>query len=87
MEVKTGALRDNLSRYLKRVRQTGDTIIVLDRDVPVAEIRPYEGEHTGASSGVWGLRAQFEAQAGALDEDFVLPQRHTQSRKQKNPLD
>lgn len=36
MEVKTGELRNQLSRYLKRVRQTGDRITVMDRNRPVA---------------------------------------------------
>lgn len=38
MEVKTGELRNQLSRYLKRVRrvrQTGDPITVFDRNRPV----------------------------------------------------
>ena len=37
---KIADLKNNLSRYLKRV-QAGETIRVLDRDLPVAEIIPY----------------------------------------------
>lgn len=87
MEVKTGSLRNNLSRYLKRVRQTGDTIVVLDRDMPVAEIHPFHGDKAGSSRDVWEMRIQYEAQSGSLDEEFALPNRSTQSRKQGNPLD
>jgi len=87
MEVKTGSLRNNLSRYLKRVRQTGDTIVVLDRDVPVAEIHPFRGDNAGTASDVWGMRMQYEARSGNLDEEFELPDRATHSRKKKNPLD
>lgn len=37
--VKIGELKNNLSRYLKLVRQ-GETIRVLDRDEPIAELGP-----------------------------------------------
>lgn len=87
MEVKTGKLRNQLSRYLNRVRRTGDTIIVLDRDLPIAEIRPYEADATENRSDVWSRRAQMEVQLGGLDEDFELPERLTRSGKQANPLD
>lgn len=87
MEVKTGMLRDNLSRYLKRVRQTGESIVILDRDVPVAEIRPYQKSQEDDLKSVWSLRSRFEAHAGALDEDFELPERHTDRTKQVSPLE
>lgn len=87
MEVKTGVLRDNLSKYLKRVKQSGETIVVMDRDEPIAEIRPFSGETVEEAQGVWGARKQFEADQGALDETVVLPKRKTEKRKYKNPLD
>lgn len=87
MEVKTGNLRNNLSRYLKRVRQTGDTIVILDRDVPIAEIHPFQGKNADTASDVWGIRMQYEEQSGNLDEEFALPDRATHSRKKQNPLD
>ncbi len=88
MEVKTGQLRNQLSRYLKRVRQTGDSITVLDRNRPVAEIRPYAENHSLHDRvDVWKRRAQFEAQMGGLDEDIELPKRQTNSGKHLNPLD
>jgi prevent-host-death family protein len=40
MNVKTADLKNNLSRYLRRVRETGETIIVCDRDEPVATLSP-----------------------------------------------
>jgi antitoxin (DNA-binding transcriptional repressor) of toxin-antitoxin stability system len=40
MKVKTADLKNNLSRYLARIRRTGDTIIVCDRDTPVATLSP-----------------------------------------------
>jgi len=86
MEVKTGELRTHLSRYLKRVRQTGDSITVLDRNRPVAEIRPYPDHLQGTRSDVWMRRAEMEAQLGGLDEDIELPDRRTDPTKQMNPL-
>lgn len=87
MEVKTGELRNQLSRYLHRVRQTGDSIIVLDRNRPVAEIRPYRECSEANASDIWSRRAQVEAQLGGLDEDFELPERYTRLDKETNPLD
>lgn len=87
MEVKTGELRNQLSRYLKRVQQTGDSIIVLDRNRPVAEIRPYVDEASNSRSDIWTRRAQLEVQSGVFDEDFELPERITAPSKRANPLD
>jgi len=88
VEVKTGQLRNQLSRYLRRVRQTGQSITVMDRNRPVAEIRPYAGDpapHERAD--VWTRRAQVEAELGGLDEDIGLPQRRTDPAKHLNPID
>jgi antitoxin (DNA-binding transcriptional repressor) of toxin-antitoxin stability system len=40
MNVKTADLKNNLSRYLARVRETGETIVVCDRETPVAILSP-----------------------------------------------
>ena len=40
MKVKTAELKNNLSRYLRQVREAGETIIVYDRDKPVAILGP-----------------------------------------------
>jgi len=87
MEVKTGELRNHLSHYLKRVRQTGDTITVMDRNRPVAEIRPYADQSQVGQADVWMRRAQLEAEMGSLDEDIDLPVRRTHPKKRLNPLD
>ena len=42
MNVKTADLKNNLSRYLARVRETGESIIVCDRDKPVAILSPLD---------------------------------------------
>lgn len=87
MEVKTGELRNQLSRYLKRVRQTGSTITVMDRNRPIAEIRPYPDAAQDVRSDVWTRRAQLEAQWGKLDEEIDLPERRTNPEKHSNPFD
>jgi antitoxin (DNA-binding transcriptional repressor) of toxin-antitoxin stability system len=87
MEIKTGNLRNNLSRYLKRVRQTGETIVVLDRDKPVAELRPIGGATDQAANDVWAQREHFIQQEGSWNEELELPVRRTHRRKQDNPLD
>lgn len=40
MKVKTAELKNNLSRYLRRIREAGETIIVYDRNRPVAILSP-----------------------------------------------
>lgn len=85
MEVKTGDLRNNLSRYLRRIRQTGEAVVVMDRDTPVAVINPLPV--SPIANSVWSARHQMESLHGPLDEDFSLPKRNTASRKHRNPLD
>ena len=40
MNVKTADLKNNLSRYLARIRRSGETLIVCDRETPVATLGP-----------------------------------------------
>ena len=42
MNVKTADLKNNLSKYLGRIQETGETIVVCDRDKPVAVLAPIE---------------------------------------------
>ncbi len=42
MNVKTADLKNNLSRYLRRIRETGETLIVCDREEPVATLSPIQ---------------------------------------------
>jgi antitoxin (DNA-binding transcriptional repressor) of toxin-antitoxin stability system len=87
VKIKTGHLRNNLSRYLKRVRQTGETIIVLDRKEAIAELRPISSKTSSAAKDVWARRAGFIREAGSWEEDFDLPVRQSHPHKQTNPLD
>jgi prevent-host-death family protein len=66
MEVKTGDLKNNLSRYLKQVALTGESITILDRNRPVAKITPIRGKR-GAPETAWAKeRAKLLARAEKL---------------------
>jgi antitoxin (DNA-binding transcriptional repressor) of toxin-antitoxin stability system len=43
MDVKTAQLKNKLSYYLRRVRERGETVIVYDRDEPIAMLGPLTG--------------------------------------------
>lgn len=45
MRVKTADLRNNLSRYIREVRENLETIVVCDRDRPVAVLSPVADEN------------------------------------------
>ncbi|MGE5412879.1 MAG: type II toxin-antitoxin system Phd/YefM family antitoxin [Syntrophomonadaceae bacterium] len=45
-------LRDGLSEYLARVRE-GETILVYDRDTPIARIEPIGGAPDGQGQPAW----------------------------------
>jgi len=87
VRVKTGVLRNHLSRYLRLVREKGESVVVLDRETPVAEILPYRERETPSRAGVWEIRARDEETNGRWSEDFVLPERNTADHKHGNPLD
>ncbi len=43
-EVGVAELKSHLSEYLRQVR-SGESIVILDRDRPIARLVPYEDEH------------------------------------------
>ncbi len=45
-------LRDGLSEYLARVRR-GETVIVYDRDIPIARIEPIGASPDGEAEPAW----------------------------------
>ncbi len=54
MQVKTAELKNNLSKYLRRVRETGESITVCDRDKPVAVLSPLPPEQVeGVENREW----------------------------------
>ncbi len=63
---KIGELRDGLSRYIKHVR-SGGTVIVYERDTPVAEIIPIRQPKSRAAKDeerIARLEAQGSLQRG-----------------------
>ena len=66
MKVKTGELKNNLSRYLKRVAQTGEPITILDRNKPVARLTPSPGSRNRQTSAWEKQRAEMLAKAERL---------------------
>lgn len=62
MRVKTAELKNHLSGYLRRVRENHETIIVCDRDVPVAVLAPLEeaGKDSRWHNQCREMAAEFE---------------------------
>ena len=84
MDVKTGELKNNLSRYLKRVAETGEPITILDRNRPVARLTPIRGPR-GKKSSAWEKeRAQILARALKLGIKIRLPETEPKSLKSLN---
>lgn len=70
MRVKTADLKNNLSKYLRRVREMGETIIVCDRDEPVAALTPLQRD----DDAEWARqRAEALARASALGITLDIP--------------
>jgi prevent-host-death family protein len=70
MRVKTADLKNNLSKYLRRVRERGETIIVCDRDEPVAALTPLQRD----DDAEWTRqRAEALARASALGITLDIP--------------
>ncbi len=74
MQVKTGELKNNLSRYLRQLERTGGSITILDRNRPVAKITPIRGKR-GAPESTWSKeRAKLLAQAEKLGISISVPE-------------
>jgi antitoxin (DNA-binding transcriptional repressor) of toxin-antitoxin stability system len=74
MRVKTGDLKNNLSRYLKHLAQTGESITILDRDRPVAKITPIR-KRRGVPESAWVMeRAKLLARAEKLGIQIAIPE-------------
>ena len=66
--------KTKLSEICERVAQTGETVVVTRRGVPLVQIRPV-GRDEGIGSTAWELRDRFVEEYGELDVDLELPPR------------
>src|SRR5258706_1452650 len=74
MKVKTGELKNNLSRYLKQLAETGESITILDRNRPVARIMPLRGQR-GAKRSAWTKeRADVLERASKMGIKLSIPE-------------
>lgn len=70
MNVKTADLKNNLSRYLRHIRETGETILVCDRDEPVATLAPLRR----SADAEWSrFRTEALARAAAAGLAMEIP--------------
>lgn len=82
MQVKTGELKNNLSKYLRRVRETGESITVCDRDKPVAVLSPLPPEQVEAEED----RKWLKERERILKKSKRLGIRITIPQKRPRPL-
>ena len=75
MEVKTGELKNNLSRYLKRVAQTGESLTILDRNRPVAKLTPWRGKKSAHKTAWEKERERVLAKAAKLGIKISIPEK------------
>jgi antitoxin (DNA-binding transcriptional repressor) of toxin-antitoxin stability system len=74
--VRIGELKNHLSRYLRVVR-SGTRVVVMDRDTPIAELRPITSERKAAASRRDDLIRRgilIPAPRGSLTLDELGPQ-------------
>jgi len=77
MNVKTADLKNNLSRYLRHIRETGETILVCDRDEPVATLAPLQRD----ADAEWSrFRTEALARAAAAGLAMEIPPRRPAAR-------
>jgi prevent-host-death family protein len=91
VKVRTAELKNHLSRYLRRVRENHETIVVCDREVPVAVLAPIEEarkdsewqkrcQKMAAAFGKAGLAVGFpQVQASGLPE--IIPAKAARGAK------
>lgn len=69
-QVKIAALRNNVSRYVRRAR-SGESIVILDRSKPVAVLGPCPNRSRGALLG--GMKGTAAIRGDIVDP--VIPER------------
>ena len=84
MQVKTGELKNNLSRYLKRLAETGESITILDRNRPVARLMPLRAKRRAGNSAWVKERAALLARAARLGIKISIPETEPRPLKSLN---
>lgn len=75
MKVKTGELKNNLSRYLRRLAETGESITILDRNRPIARIMPLRGARGTKKAPSWAKeRTELLKKAAKLGINLTVPE-------------
>ena len=73
MKVKTGELKNNLSRFLKQLAQTGESITVLDRNRAVARLIPLPKKRASTGSAWTEERQRLLSRALKKGVKLQLP--------------
>ncbi len=84
--VNTADFKNNLSRYLKTVRETDKSLTVCDGNKPIVLVIPFD-KHKNDNKSVWDLIKEDEERFGCWDEDFSIPERNINKLKFNNPLE
>ena len=66
MRVKTADLKNNLSRYLRDLQRSGESITVCDRETPVAILSPWPTDEDAAWKRECAERCALVAQSGLV---------------------
>ena len=82
---KISELRVHLSRYLDHVR-AGGTVIVLDRDTPIAEIRPIAPRPKGRSKSDDERLDRLERKGLIRRSTGVLPPGFLEKLRRRGPI-
>jgi len=70
MNVNTGVLKNKLSYFLRHLRKTGESIVVCDRNEPIATLSPIERD----SDAEWvRQRQEALARAGKIGLKLDIP--------------
>jgi antitoxin (DNA-binding transcriptional repressor) of toxin-antitoxin stability system len=68
-KARVSDLKNQLSRYLDFVRH-GETVLVLDRKVPVAELRPITGRSSNGGLAALERKGVIRRGSGRIPEKF-----------------
>lgn len=84
--IELNEVKNRFPQLCETVAQTGESWMILSGRKPLVTIAPVSKSGSPELS-VWELRAAYEREHGALDEDFVIPSRQVDEETWRNPLD